>query len=113
MILKFDFINDKMRLTHTNYTTQGTCIEVDYKFAIKRTRSSYTYSSGTYIPYLDKEYTPIFLNIIVQKDNEEIYNDNLDYYENLYFSDYNNGDTIDIAKFIKVTMNDAIQCIIL
>jgi hypothetical protein len=113
MLLNIEFVNGKMHITHSDDMTKGICIEVDYKFYINTyTQQFPMYYNRTYIPYAYQIYVPSYFNITIHKDNQEVYKEDLEYYENLYFSNWKNNNTMNIDKFIKTAINDAMQAII-
>jgi hypothetical protein len=94
---------------------------IQYKSDVNETISSYStfgtgynsdYNLSSSIPNKEYEYAPQRLNITIYKNNNKIYHNTLEHFEEIYHMRHKDPKIKDINRFVKISMNDALSHII-
>ena len=95
------YIQSKSNVNETvsSYATVGTGYNKNYNLSTTTPNKSY-------------EYSPERLNITVYKNNNEVYQNTLEHFQEIYHMHNSDPKIKDINKFIKISMNDALHHII-
>lgn len=116
-LLKINIEDHKiLQIAQVQHTeNEGIYMYISYKFTASSTNSSFnTYHSTISYTKVNKsyQYKPNDFNIQILKNGELIYNEQLNIFENLYFSNPNNIEINKLDQFIQIAINNSLSHIL-